>query len=559
MEPVRRRGSRRSVTVAGGIALAGLMVAVLALNLVAGHARFIPRFLNPDALWTLAFFKDVIEQGGSIADWNVGQHADFFPDRFFAAAAYFVTSHHEDWFLVYAALNDLYFFAIAWYCLYVCRRRACGPSNAAIATLLPAVLAGALPLFARSWGQFDWFLHYNEFPTQHFGSFFGSVLAAIIALDCLDRPVERRALARLALAFVLLLLCVLSDKLVILVVVPAFVTAVFHAGVVRRPTKPMLPIAAVALSVAAGLAYALNDWWWRHFLDLSPARPRLHLDTLGDQGTIFLHALFRPGHPVQQAAAAVLIGAMLWLSWTFAVRVVRSLAGRRSEMPDDGTAPIVVYLVATTFLNPAAVVALGLMPNDQNCRYAFPALYCALLALAAKLAMSLPAWRPGRFMLATGVVCLPLLVVPINLAAPPFVRAPTLALARCLETLGRERELALGLGRFWDTYPVLFASGGKIRVLTMNGTVPARHWANDLAWYAPRGDGRRFTFIIMSNQWPDHEALRAAYGLPAEVLECARLGPGYGDRVIWAYDRPGAERLTAVVGSAYLELRAAGR
>ena len=89
------------------------MVAVLALNLVAGHARFIPRFLNPDALWTLAFFKDVIEQGGSIADWNVGQHADFFPDRFFAAAAYFVTSHHEDWFLVYAALNDLYFFAIA--------------------------------------------------------------------------------------------------------------------------------------------------------------------------------------------------------------------------------------------------------------------------------------------------------------------------------------------------------------------------------------------------------------------------------------------------------------
>ena len=148
-------------------------------------------------------------------------------------------------------------------------------------------------------------------------------------------------------------------------------------------------------------------------------------------------------------------------------------------------------------------------------------------------------------MLATGAACLPLLVVPINLAAPPFVRAPTLALARCLETLGRERELALGLGRFWDTYPVLFASGGKIRVLTMNGTVPARHWANDLAWYAPRGDGRRFTFIIMSNQWPDHEALRAAYGLPAEVLECARLGPGYGDSVIWAYDRAGAERLTA--------------
>ena len=104
-----------------------------------------------------------------------------------------------------------------------------------------------------------------------------------------------------------------------------------------------------------------------------------------------------------------------------------------------------------------------------------------------------------------------------------------------------------------------FASGGKIQVLTMNGTVAARHWANDLAWYAPRGDGRQFTFIIMSSEWPDHEALRAAYGPPAEVLECARLGPGYGNRVIWAYDRAGAERLTALVSQAYLEIRAAGR
>ena len=82
---------------------------------------------------------------------------------------------------------------------------------------------------------------------------------------------------------------------------------------------------------------------------------------------------------------------------------------------------------------------------------------------------------------------------------------------------------------------------------------------NDLAWYAPRSDGRRFTFIIMSGQWPDQEALRATYGPPAEVLECARLGPDYGDRVIWAYNRPGAERLTALVNQAYLKLRAARR
>ena len=115
------------------------------------------------------------------------------------------------------------------------------------------------------------------------------------------------------------------------------------------------------------------------------------------------------------------------------------------------------------------------------------------------------------------------------------------------------------MGNYWDTYPVTFASGGRIQVLTMDGTVPVRHWANDLAWYAPRGDGRRFTFVIMSDQWPDHEAMRAAYGPPAEVLDCARLGPGYGDRVIWAYDRPGAERLTAFVTEAFLEARTARR
>jgi len=362
------------------------------------------------------------------------------------------------------------------------------------------------------------------------------------------------------LAAALLLLCVLSDKLVILVVVPAFVTAAFYAAVVRGPESRMLPVATIALPIAAGLAYALNDWWWGLFLDQTPDEPRLHFDTLRFQGGVFLNALFRPGYRVQHVAAAILIAAMLWLSWTFAVSVVRPRLGRRVGIPAGRAAPIVVYFVATTFLNPAAVLALGLLTGDPKCRYLFPALYCALLALAATLATSLPAgWRPGRFRLAAGAACLPLLIVPINLVAPPFARAPTLALARCLEAFGRNRDLALGLGNYWDTYPVNFASGGKIQVLTMNGTVAARHWANDLAWYAPRGDGRQFTFIIMSSEWPDHEALRAAYGPPAEVLECARLGPGYGNRVIWAYDRAGAERLTALVTQAYLELRAAGR
>ena len=391
---------------------------------------------NPDALSTLAFFKDVIEQGGHVADWNVGQHVDFFPDRLFAFAAYLVTSRHDDWLLAYAALNDLYFFAIAWYCLYVCRRRACGPANAAIAALLPAVLASGLPLFARSWGQFNWFLHYNEFPTQHFGSFFGGVLAAVMALDCTDRPVGRPALARLALAAVLLLLCVLSDKLVILVVVPAFVTAALYAAVVRRPESLMLPVATLALPLAAGLAYALNDWWWGLFLDLTPDDPRLHLDTLRYQSGLLLNALFRPGYPVQHVAVVILIAAMLWLSWTFAASVAGPLLGRRPEIPGGRAAPIVVYFVATTFLNPAAVLALGLLITDPKCRYLFPALYCALLALAAKLALSLPAaWRPGRFMLVAGAACLPLLVVPIDLASPPFARAPVPALARCLELL----------------------------------------------------------------------------------------------------------------------------
>ena len=47
------------------IALVVLAVAALAANLAAGHARFVAQFVNADALWTLAFFKDVIEQGGT--------------------------------------------------------------------------------------------------------------------------------------------------------------------------------------------------------------------------------------------------------------------------------------------------------------------------------------------------------------------------------------------------------------------------------------------------------------------------------------------------------------
>src|SRR6185503_4841457 len=140
--------------------------------------------------------------------------------------------------------------------------------------------------------------------------------------------------------------------------------------------------------------------------------------------------------------------------------------------------------------------------------------------------------------------------MPIDRARPPFASAPQPPLARCLEEFGKTHALLLGLGAHWDTYPIEFATQGRIIVRAIVGDAQISHWVDSYAWYAPRADGRLYTFIVDSAEI-DAEGLRREIGAPAETLNCAALGPGFSTRTIFVYDHATAERLTAWIEQQY--------
>src|SRR5215469_16203646 len=134
--------------------LAVAVLLPLSLDVVTGNF-LTSRTANSDTLWTLGFLRDLFADGGRLADWNLAQHTDLFPDKLFAALAYAITNRPELWLLIFEALNSVLYFAVAWYCfgLYV---RATGRREAPWSIALwGALFVSALPPFLRSWGIFD--------------------------------------------------------------------------------------------------------------------------------------------------------------------------------------------------------------------------------------------------------------------------------------------------------------------------------------------------------------------------------------------------------------------
>ncbi|MFO1061240.1 MAG: hypothetical protein U1E53_30265, partial [Dongiaceae bacterium] len=72
---------------AGWAAVGLLAAAALLANVRAGYLQRIGG-ITADTLWSYAAVRDVVSEGGRVADWDFGPHSDFFPDRPMLLAAY---------------------------------------------------------------------------------------------------------------------------------------------------------------------------------------------------------------------------------------------------------------------------------------------------------------------------------------------------------------------------------------------------------------------------------------------------------------------------------------
>ena len=556
----------------------------LGLDAITGNALTTTRALSADALWTLGFLQDIFVHGGHLADWNFGHHTDFFPDKLFAAAAYAISSRPDRWLLVFEALNLALYFGIAWYCLWLCLRATGDAAAARRIALWGALLVTGLPPLFRSWGLFDIYLRYIGIPSNHFGQFFCAILAAFLAIDCFPRPLDRRTIGRLGAACALMMLCALSDKLTIIVAIPGLTVATLYFLAVRRSLSPSPLLCCASLCAVAAGAYFAGDPLWNQVAGVYPAEPgfdprwtkrlvqplfqSLLTRSGGSQDPEASGNLVPPLNPWDGTAyvlahldpvQVVIFGVVCLAAFSLAIVYARRAAlgllrsGTASPTQAGATAAdtFVVYLVASAVLIPLALIAAGVLTE----RYAFPAGYCILWALTAKLCERVPPALP-RSSLALGMAATGLLLcaMPVDASAPPFKRLAKPPLVKCLEEFGQTRDLRRGLGSHWETYPVEFLSEHRIVVLSALEAAQISHWANNVEWYAPQADGRPFTFVI-SDPFLHEAELREEIGAPTEVLDCSSLGPGFGVGRILYYAGSAAERLTASIHYQYLELR----
>lgn len=554
----------------------------LSLDAVTGNGLTTTKAFSADTLWTLAFLQDIFVHGGHLADWNSGQHPDLFPDKLLSIAAYAITSQPERWLFVFETLNLALYFGIAWYCLWLCVRGMNDAVAARRTALWGALLVTAFPPLLRGWGLFGVWLTYIGIPSNHFGQCFCVILAAFLAVDCLPRPLNGPTIGRLGAACALLMLCALGDKLTIIVAIPGFIVAALYFSAVRRDLSPTPLVCCASLGATAAVAYFVSDPLWHRVVEVLPVRPALlepgwikpimqplvqslltrsqledpeasgiRVPSNAWDGTAYVLAHLDP-------AQIVILGVALVSAFALAIVYARHAASGffrpAAGCPARAAADaFIVYLVASAWLIPLALFALGALTE----RFAYPAGYCLLWALVAKLGERVPA-AMSRPQFAFGMAGMGFLLsaMPVDVSAPPFRRLATPPFVRCLEEVGKSKNLQLGLGSHWETYPVEFLSEGRFTILSITRAGKIWHWVNNIEWYAPRPNGRLFTFII-SDRYLDEPGLRENVGDPTEVISCASLGRGFSSRRILYYDGPAAERLTAWIGQQYQEFKPA--
>ena len=562
-----------------GSTIAFAVALPLSLAAITGHGLTVSRLMGADSLWSLAFVRDILSRGGRLADWNLAQHADFFPDKLLAAGAYVISDRPETWFFAFETFNLALYFGIAWYCFGLLARAAGAQAPRALG-LWGALLVTAVPAFLRSWNVFANYFQYVGGPAHHFGAYICALLAAFLAIDGFANPRARALGPRLAAACVVMLLCGLSDKLSIALAVPGLVVAGLYAAALQRHRRRRIVLSCGLVCAAALIAYGAGDWLFNRLVEIAPAEPHFGIVRIEQQIRYLLLSLLTPPastttlsvtgvilpvqhhwtgiadllrglDPLQTALSAVAVIFACASLIFYGVEAVTAL--RRHGRSDRETLAdaFVVYLVASAFLLPAALMAGGVIYSQGVELYLFPAAYCVIWAATAMLCLR-GAPMLTRTQLASATIATGLLfsAMPIDRARPPFAPAPQPPLARCLEEFGKSRALRLGLGAHWDTYPIEFATQGRVVLRAIVGIAQISHWVDSYAWYGPRADGGLYTFIVDSEEI-DPDGLAREIGAPSETLACSALGPGFSTRTIFVYDRLLAARLTAWIEDQY--------
>jgi hypothetical protein len=378
-------------------------------------------FLNSDYFWPLAFFDDVFWSGGHLADWNLSNHTDFFPDKLVAVGIWALTGRSYDWFLiVYSALNYVLWIVVVRFIF---------------GSYWVGVLSSIAALLLLNLG-----LGTEIFITPYFSSFHFMPMCLALLL-CVS--ILRWKSKLIAFSYILLFAVFISDRLVILFCASYMASNMLFDFGLRRDWRELLrPLAVFGSVVAAALAFHDSIWAALTHVTAIPSTP--------------IPELFKIHWGRRSERLAIICSTVLLLFLPVAIRAVRHRAR---------WAPASAAVFAG-----ALSIELIIFKAPLEARYLVLTAYFILASVAFAIDFLV---QDRRFLWISPAVaaCLFFIHKPVGKWIEPVPEHP---LSICIKNIKKNHPLKSGIGTYWHTHEVNLAG---------NSSTPIRSFMNQLDYH----------------------------------------------------------------------------
>lgn len=500
-----------------------IILAVLAfLGFVAlqSSVPFLDYQLNADSIYLLMITKDIVFDAGHLADWSTSAHLYLYPD---VPLVVTILLAHKLGISVFSGCIAIYGLLLAGLVAFAWKKTTAAPFFQSIlvgSILLGAVFGGDYLLY--KWGPQQSHAPGTSVALDHIsalGHILGPALhgGSFIIASAMFFPLYGVLTSmRLSVARVTLLMGWLSCNVVLVTLSDLIFVAwgliplsiVVFSGITRNPPRTSLLLISL-LWTSAALGYLLSWLIGDEFRSAYFAGSR-HSLAQAIQGLLDIARL---AGSMTQPVITLFLSVNIFLWCAAAYCLVRELASSVSSV-GRGLTVFAGSMSATSVLAP---VAAGLFTGDQV-RYFIPylvlgPLFCVFLLMLAALRV-LPS-APWSACLAVAALA----IIASGGVAWCTLPGPTaLRLYRCLQIEG----LKFGRASYWDTAPVVAASGWRVKITPLApGSLDVFPWLTKRQWLQPNPDihPSEENFIIL-DEGSAKQAL-AQYGLPDRTLSCA--------------------------------------
>lgn len=448
-------------------------------------------YLNSDALYAPALFRDLFIENFSTRGWTLPPAPYFFPDLliYFLVLAFLQQP-------VAAFVAGTIQFSLSLLCAAFFLKAAFPENRYALASVALAgsvlqllIIQDILPASFRG----------LIIPTFHHGASACAFLAYAFVLRALSRS---RPWPDLALLFLLSWLTMLSDSTYAALLVPG--TLLFLGLRDVKPSRKVWVLVAIGLGIYLGRSSVrwFNGLGNAQIVTIAPEKDVLA--GLTHWSIKHLADFAEPWH-----LFAICVGlACLIVGLLFKRRPTRLIL----ILPATG---ILSILLAANIFGPQVGIA------KLQDRYVFFALFASVVLVAFWVSRWFLIRYPG-----VGLLIVITSVLILKVGEPR--EHPLFSQIQCLKQLGKDHDLNYGIADYWFARPYTILSNREIRLNEVDLSLGPRPWINNLDRFINESGAPEYDYLIANNLPSD--AIRLRLGPPGSIHTCGHLQ-------IWVYDK----------------------